>query len=365
MPIVAHILGTRTSTLPAPLPRMKSETVFVTAVLSKKVVRTASTDTSIAAVADTTASAWRSPLRASTATKNYILAPLEREHWYDLVLHTRWTPEKGGPGNSVSAVWLDGKQMLGNETIPVSMPTEFWHGSPAIHNTDAYLQFGLYRGPSAEDPASRLFLDSYRTGNSYSQVAPESRLLTPHVEAETFGAMLKGAGLPELVTSLGTFKCVGTSLEGVAANPTAQLAFQPKYGECEITSGGTKYVASVKTNGCRYVLGVKNAGPPYVGTWGVACEKEGEAIEFKLTKSASNCLKLYPQAGLDGLSLSNTGEGAARVIEMAAEVKAIKYEWLGVCGKETRSDGVFKGLTTLTASDSGGKGIGAYLTGAP
>jgi hypothetical protein len=52
-------------------------------------------------------------------------------------------------------------------------------------------------------------------------------------------------------------------------------------------------------------------GPPYAGTWGIACEKEGEAIEFRIVigKSTFSCLKLYPQAGLDGVALSNTGEG--------------------------------------------------------
>lgn len=46
-----------------------------------------------------------------------------------------------------------------------------------------------------------------------------------------------------------------------------------------------------------------------------------------------------------------------------AEVKGAKYEWVGVCGKEVRTDGVFKGETTLTASNSKAEQVGAYLTG--
>jgi hypothetical protein len=186
----------------------------------------------------------------------------------------------------------------------------------------------------------------------------------PRVEAESYGATLSGAGLANFATNLGTLKYAGTTLDGVAANATSQLSLQPKYGECEVTSGGTKYVASVKMNGCHYVLGVKNAAPPYVGTWGVACEKESEAIEFKLTKNANNCLKLYPQQGLEGIALSNTGEGPGRSVGIDAEIKGAKYEWIGVCGKgEVRTDGVFAGKSTLLGKDEGGAQIGAWLSG--
>jgi hypothetical protein len=216
-------------------------------------------------------------------TVRYVIAPLHRGQWYDFVLHTRWTPEKGGPDNSVSEVWMNGKQVLGNDSVPVSTPTLLWHGSPGVHSNNVTLQTGLYRGPSAEDPTTRLFLDSYRAGNSYGQVAPEVH--SPRIDAESYSATLKGGGLPELSTNLGAFKCAGAALEGTATNAASQLNLAAKYGECEITSGGTRYVASVKMNGCHYVLGVKNAGPPYKGTWGVACEKEGEAIEFKHRRS--------------------------------------------------------------------------------
>jgi hypothetical protein len=305
--------------------------------------------------------------KALGETNQHVLAPLERGHWYDFVLHTRWTVEQGALGDSVSEVWLDGKQILGNETTSVSTPTEYWHGSPEIHNTDAYLQFGLYRGPSAEGSTSRLFLDSYRTGNSYSQVASESRFTAPHVEAETFGVNLKGAGLPELATNLGTFKCAGTSLEGVAAEPADAVSLDPSYGECEITSGGTKYVASVKPNGCHYVLDVRDdIASPYSGIWGVACKNADEAIEYKLTKNAANCLKLKPQAGHEGITFSESGEGVGRKVSLSAEVKGFEYEWVGVCGKNlVRTDGVMSGASTLSATDETGAQIGVWLAGEP
>lgn len=264
---------------------------------------------------------------------------------------------------------MDGTQVFGSQTIPITLPTLAWRltsEGEKRYATKIYSGFGLYRGPSLEDPATQLYFDSIRSGNSYSQVAPESRFLTPHIEAETFGVNFKGAGLPELTTNLGTFKCTGTALEGTAANPTSQLSLTPKYGECEITSGGTKYVASVKTNGCHYNLGVKNAGPPYTGTWGVTCEKEGEALEYRLTPSALNCLKLYPQSGLEGINLSTSGEGSKRAIGLEAEIKGLKYEWTGACGKgEVRTDGVFKGTAVLNGSNENGGQAGVYLTGKP
>jgi hypothetical protein len=294
-------------------------------------------------------------------TERYILTPLHRGQWYDFALHTRWTTEEGGPGNSITSVWINGKQVLGNQTIPVVKPTLYWKGSPEIHNSILTWQFGIYRGPSADDPTTRLFVDSVRTGESYAEVAPEVH--APRIDAETYSATLKGAGLPELSTSLGVFKCVGTTLEGTAAGATSQLSLQPKYGECEVTTGGTKTPASVKTNGCHYVLGVRNAGPPYTGTWGVACEKEGEALEFKITGKAANCLQLFPQTGLEGVALSNTDEGSKRSIGVSAEAKGVKYQLLGACGKEAHADGVFKGETTLTAGNAKAEQIGAYLTG--
>jgi Concanavalin A-like lectin/glucanases superfamily len=105
-------------------------------------------------------------------TATYVIAPLELERWYDIVLHTRWTTEEGGPGNSISEVWMDGKQVLGNQSSPVSTPTLLWRTTPALHNYGSYLQFGMYRGPSEEDPPVQLYIDAVRSGNSYSEVAP-------------------------------------------------------------------------------------------------------------------------------------------------------------------------------------------------
>lgn len=485
-------------------------------------------------------------------TERHVIAPVRKGQWDDFVMHTKWTTEEGGPGRSVTSLWINGKQILGNETLPIAKPSLYWKDTRENYTKRITWQFGIYRGPTAEDPTSRLFIDSIKTGKSYEAVAPgivaprldaesypvslageggasfatsfgnfecgessfsasmseaarqlplsvtysgcsagEGQLgasvdmnschytldvdnagppyagsfrvacdvggdaiefkadeggaractakvgpqtahglqlanigegphrgvgvggvaegveyevegpgcgagpalrddgelgaevtladvggevgvhltgdeFLPRLEAESYGATLKGAGLPDLQTSLGTFECSGTTLQGVAPQPTNTLALTPAYGECGITVGATHYVASVKANGCHYTLGVReDVASPYAGTWGVACKEPGEAIEFKITKSAYNCLKLHPQAGHDGLAFSQAGEGTGRELGLGAEVKGVEYEWVGVCGGEARSDGVFRGETTLGAKDEDGNPIGAWLGGEP
>lgn len=104
--------------------------------------------------------------------EEWVIAPLERGRWYDFVLHTRWTQVEGTPGNSVSEVWLDGEQVLGDESTSIFRPTLAWRESLAMHNNSAYMQFGLYRGASLEDPATHHYIDAVRSGNSYGEVVP-------------------------------------------------------------------------------------------------------------------------------------------------------------------------------------------------
>jgi hypothetical protein len=105
--------------------------------------------------------------------EDFAIAPLERNKWYDFVLHTRWTTELGSPVHPTSELWMNGKQVLGGESIPVPQPTITWRGTPETHNNDDYEGLGLYRGPSQEDPHTELYFDAVRNGNSYTQVAPK------------------------------------------------------------------------------------------------------------------------------------------------------------------------------------------------
>lgn len=104
--------------------------------------------------------------------QRYVVAPLERNKWYDFVQHTRWTAEEGEAGNSVSELWINGKQVLGNKSVPVTTPSLFWHETPTNHNITTYPQFGLYGGYAFEDPTQRIYIDAVRSGNSYAEVSP-------------------------------------------------------------------------------------------------------------------------------------------------------------------------------------------------
>ena len=102
----------------------------------------------------------------------YVVAPLEQNRWYDFVQHTKWTGLEGNIGHSITEVWIDGDQVLGDKKLPVSMPSLFWHETPENANLITYPQFGLYGGNSFEDPTQRIYIDAVRSGNSYSDVEP-------------------------------------------------------------------------------------------------------------------------------------------------------------------------------------------------
>jgi hypothetical protein len=300
-----------------------------------------------------------------TPTQRYILAPLHRGQWYDFVLHTRWTTEEGGPGNSITSVWINGKQVIGDQTIPVSKPTEYWKGSPAIHNSIMTWQFGLYRGPTVEDPTTRLFVDSARTGESYAEVAPETH--APRIEAETDDATLSGSGFNTFTTSKGAFSCEESVLAGQTSEVSRGVALGAAYSGCTATS--SKFFSTVAMNSCHYDLSVKNEGPPYVGTLGIACER-GDAIEYKEYSESGGSLlcavKVRPQTGLKEIELLNIGEGVKRGVGLIGEAKSVQYEYAGGAScpsSETRSDGVLSVGGSLFGLDEFEEQIGIHLSG--
>ena len=113
--------------------------------------------------------------------------------------------------------------------------------------------------------------------------------------------------------------------------------------------------------------GVQKAGPPYTGTIGVACDKEGDAIEYvAYYKEAPYCTaKLGPQQGGSGLALANTGIGSKRGIAISGEAKGLEYELSGGCttGSSLHTDGGLGGETTLSGEDEEAGQVGAWLAG--
>jgi Concanavalin A-like lectin/glucanases superfamily len=296
-------------------------------------------------------------------TQYYILAPLEHGHWYDFVLHTRWTTEEGGPGNSVTEVWINGKQVLGNQTSPVWKPSLYWRGNPEHHNSTMSWQVGLYRGPSAEDPATRLFVDSMKVGRSYGEVAPESH--ASRVDAERYPVVLDGTGPGALETSIGTFECQDTGMQGFVSSATREIALGAEFDACSAGQSG-ELSSATTMNSCHYVLNVRNAAPPYEGNFDIVCEKPGDAIEFKAyeDKALICTARVGPQAGLQGIGLTNTGEGAQRGIGIHKDAKGLKYDLNGAgCSSEVRTDGAFSWTGNLLGFDDEDKQVGVSLTG--
>jgi hypothetical protein len=201
----------------------------------------------------------------------------------------------------------------------------------------------------------------------------EEEAHTPTIEASSYPTAIAGGGLDTVVTDAGTIECgeaAGeeggeTTLEGELTSAGDQLDLsETNTGLCITTMFESELLVSMVMNSCHYVLGVQNAGPPYSGTWGVACEKEGDAIEFKpyVLGKFRKCIKISPQEGLTGLDLSNAGGWGVGV---DAEIGSVKYSQVGMCAgsEEAHSNGVISGQTTLLGTNESGQPIGVYLSG--
>lgn len=168
------------------------------------------------------------------------------------------------------------------------------------------------------------------------------------VEAQSYPKPFASGGKDAftLTTNAGSLVCTETGFGGELGAASSELSLNPTYANC--TASGLP--ATVTTNSCHYVLGVA-----VTGTLGVACSKEGDAIEARvyydkaLTKPACK-VKLPAQSGHSGVGLSNVNEGGETRLATKSEVKNVKYEISGICkATETRTDGVISGNATLAA----------------
>lgn len=294
----------------------------------------------------------------------YVVAPLERGRWYDFVQHTRWTTEEGAPGDSVSEVWMDGKQILGDQTTPINMPSLFWYETEALNTPNAHPQFGIYHGPSEEDPPSELFIDAVRSGDSYAEVASDHE---PRLEADEYPATLSATSTGSSFTvAPGTFKCEEATVQSQMANPSKQLELSVGYSEC---SANDTYPSLVQMNSCTYTLEVDNTSKPYSGEVGVVCIEEGDAIEFVAYLDGEYetpvcTAKIPAQEGVGGSSLASTVENDHSGLSIEGAAEGLEYELSGLCGGGLQSDGVLtNGGVTLTAENEAADATSAYLAG--
>jgi hypothetical protein len=188
----------------------------------------------------------------------------------------------------------------------------------------------------------------------------------PQLEAETYPASLKGAGLNSFTTEAGTFECASPVIQSTLSAPVTEFSLGASYGECNATIGGTNFKASLTMNGCHYQLRARNAGPPFYGAWGVACSSESELIELKVWAVGKyrKCVNIFPQQDPDWISLQNSEAGMKRNVSTQAHITGIKYEQVGLCGSnEVFYEGSLGGLTNLHGTNESKSPVGVYIGG--
>lgn len=89
------------------------------------------------------------------------LGPVVADQWTDLVFRVLWSTEDGE-----LEVWRDGQQLF-----RVNAATLNDEDARGFYAAGTYLKFGPYRGVDV-DFSQTLYLDEYRIGNSYDEVAP-------------------------------------------------------------------------------------------------------------------------------------------------------------------------------------------------
>jgi Polysaccharide lyase len=87
----------------------------------------------------------------STCRENLDLAPLQRGHWHDFVMHAKWSSD---PSVGFLEIWIDGKNVL-----PKHMTANKY---PGMRN---YMEAGLYRNGHIGDPNLRNADGSYVYGS--------------------------------------------------------------------------------------------------------------------------------------------------------------------------------------------------------
>lgn len=173
------------------------------------------------------------------------------------------------------------------------------------------------------------------------------------IEAHSYPKTIASGGKDAftLTTIAGSLVCTETGFGGELGAAASELSLNATYSNC--TASGLP--ATVAMNSCHYVLGVGSFGLPYTGTLGVACSKEGDAIEarvyFDKAQTMPACkVKIAAQGGHAGVDVANVNEAGETRLATKSEVKNVKYEVSGICkATETRTDGVISGNATLAA----------------
>lgn len=186
--------------------------------------------------------------------------------------------------------------------------------------------------------------------------ASEEPAKRPHFAAQAYPAAVSGSQnvKNEFTAGTSSIECGKANLSGSLTEATQTLNLGTEYGSCEWTS----YPARVRTNSCTYSLALNNEGPPYAGSYGVSCGKEGDAIEYEAYfESTALCVvKVAPQTKTGTVNVATEGEGSGRIAHATGSPKEVSYTasgegcWFLNVGKGSFGNGKFEVDATLEAT---------------
>jgi hypothetical protein len=180
----------------------------------------------------------------------------------------------------------------------------------------------------------------YVTGKQSAEEAQQ-----PAFAAEGYPVTLTGEQDPtqKLALTIGgnrRIECAEATMHSSLGGPSKQLLLSPDHHLCTLTILETAFRTTIEPNSCRYLLGAENSGPPYSGTLGVSCGKEGDGFEIEVYSGAEPApictYRIAPQAGLPGVDLTNVGSGTERGVMAEFAVGGLSVSRVqgsfGACG---------------------------------
>lgn len=144
-----------------------------------------------------------------------------------------------------------------------------------------------------------------------------------------------------------TVSCNQANLTGTAASASSSFSLSPSYSGCTAVVLGNLLPATVDASGCSEVYSVTASKAPYTASLNLSCSSP---LTINVTSGGTTVCTytVASQSGLGAVNLTNTGNGAARGVDVGWALTGLAY---------TRTAG-----TLATCGGSGGKGI-ATATG--
>jgi hypothetical protein len=159
----------------------------------------------------------------------------------------------------------------------------------------------------------------------------------------------------ELGLDVGVMKCGVAKFDGtIAAATTTTFSLTPTFGNCEI--GGVEVLFT--HNECKFRFHIGPNEHP-TGTVDIVCPDQPIEID-----GPACVVTIPPQAGLQGETFTNEGEGAERRVIVDLNLGGIHYVEHGMgCQNQTvtTNNGTYTGQITLTGESAGGAHRGIWV----